>query len=187
MVWLFWHPWTHYIHDATNNSVCTQYHWLSNIRSTIQAHFIHDAWVPINSLHNTTLVSTPQALYSHTKNETTNKLIHMIGRSLHDLTTYANTTWWAPQQGQNLKEENHLLSWGMVILTPSSILPLQPREHDRKMGEERPPTVRLPYIAGVSEWIRRVCKDYSSVQVRAFFFFFFLEPVTTLTFPLKRG
>ena len=47
----------------------------------------------------------------------------------------------------------------MVILTPSSVLPA-PTE------EERPPTLHLPYVAGISERIRRVCKDFN---IRAVF------------------
>ena len=36
-----------------------------------------------------------------------------------------------------------------------------PREHDGEREEERPPIVHLPYIAGVSERIRRVCRDFT--------------------------
>ena len=35
-----------------------------------------------------------------------------------------------------------------------------PREHNGEREEERPPTVHLPYVAGVSERIRRVCRDF---------------------------
>ena len=38
-----------------------------------------------------------------------------------------------------------------------------PREHN---GEERPPTVHFTYVAGVSERIRRVCRDFN---IRAVF------------------
>ena len=41
-----------------------------------------------------------------------------------------------------------------------------PREHDREGKEDRPPTVHLPYVAGVSEQIRRLCKDF---DIRAVF------------------
>ena len=41
-----------------------------------------------------------------------------------------------------------------------------PREHDGEKEEDRPPTVHLPYIGGVSEQIRKVCKDFN---VRAVF------------------
>ena len=41
-----------------------------------------------------------------------------------------------------------------------------PVEHDREREEERPPTVHLPYVAGVSERIRRVCRDFN---IRAVF------------------
>ena len=51
-----------------------------------------------------------------------------------------------------------MLSWGLLIL----ILHLCGQasgEYDGEREEERPPTVHLPYIAGVSEQIRRVCRD----------------------------
>ena len=35
-----------------------------------------------------------------------------------------------------------------------------PKEHDGKREEDRP-TVHLPYVAGISERIRRVCKDFN--------------------------
>ena len=38
--------------------------------------------------------------------------------------------------------------------------------HDGEGEEDRPPTVHLPYVAGMSEWIRRVCKDFN---IRAVF------------------
>ena len=41
-----------------------------------------------------------------------------------------------------------------------------PREDSGEREEERPPTVHLPYVAGVSERIRRVCKDFN---IRAVF------------------
>ena len=40
------------------------------------------------------------------------------------------------------------------------------REHDGEREEERPPTVYLPYVAGISERIRRVCTDF---HIRAVF------------------
>ena len=36
-----------------------------------------------------------------------------------------------------------------------------PREDDGEKEEERPLTVHLPYVAGVSERIRRACKDFN--------------------------
>ena len=73
------------------------------------------------------------------------------------------------QQGQNLKEEeNHLMKAFMgngylcsFIHSVSAAKPL--REHDGEREEERPPTVHLPYVAGVSEWM---CKDFN---IRAVF------------------
>ena len=41
-----------------------------------------------------------------------------------------------------------------------------PRGDEGEREEERPPTVRLPYVADVSERIRRVCKDFN---IRAVF------------------
>ena len=73
------------------------------------------------------------------------------------------------QQGQNLKKEENHLPWGMVILVPSSNLPLLPSLRGSTMGKGRridPPTVHLPYMAGVSESIKRVCKDFN---IRAVF------------------
>ena len=76
------------------------------------------------------------------------------------------------QQGQNLKEEeNHLTKALMGNGYPRSFIrsasaAKPPRERDEEREEERPPTVHLPYIAGVSEQIRRVCKDFN---IRAVF------------------
>ena len=73
------------------------------------------------------------------------------------------------QQGQNLKEEeDHLMKvfmgngypWFFIRSASAA------REHDGEMEEERPPTVHLPYVAGVSERIRRVCRDFN---IRAVF------------------
>ena len=76
------------------------------------------------------------------------------------------------QQGQNLKEEeDHLMKAFMGNGYPRSFIrsasvPRPPREHDGETEEERPPTVHLPYVAGVSERIRRVCRDFN---IRAVF------------------
>ena len=48
----------------------------------------------------------------------------------------------------------------------SASVPRPPREHDGETEEERPPTVHLPYVAGVSERIGRVCRDFN---IRAVF------------------
>ena len=48
----------------------------------------------------------------------------------------------------------------------SASVPRPPRERDGETEEERPPTVHLPYVAGVSERIRRVCRDFN---IRAVF------------------
>ena len=69
--------------------------------------------------------------------------------------------------GQNLKEEeDHLMKafvgngypWSL-IRSASATKP--PRERDGEREEERTPTVHLPYVAGVSERIRRVCRDFN--------------------------
>ena len=76
------------------------------------------------------------------------------------------------QQGQNLKEEeNHLMKAFRGNGYPRSFIrsasaSKPPREHDGEREEERPPTVHLPYVASVSERIRRVCKDFN---IRALF------------------
>ena len=54
----------------------------------------------------------------------------------------------------------------MVILAPSSVLPQQPEllgrmKDEGEKEEERPPAVHLPYVAGISERIMRVCKDFN--------------------------
>ena len=60
------------------------------------------------------------------------------------------------QQRQNLmEEENHFMKAFVGIPVPSSVLPLLPSLRGRK--GRMPPTVHLPYVAGMSEWIRRVC------------------------------
>ena len=43
----------------------------------------------------------------------------------------------------------------------SASLVRAPREDDGEREEERPPTAPLPYIAGFSDKIRRVCKDFN--------------------------
>ena len=47
-----------------------------------------------------------------------------------------------------------------------ALAPKVPREDEGEREEERPPTVRLPYVTGISERIRRVCKDFN---IRAVF------------------
>ena len=71
-------------------------------------------------------------------------------------------------QGQNLEEEeeDHLMMAFMGNGYPRSFIcsastARAPRENDRVSEEERPPIVHLPYIAGVSERIKRVCKDFN--------------------------
>ena len=52
----------------------------------------------------------------------------------------------------------------MVILAPSSVLPLQPGLRGSTTGKRRRvghPLSYLPYVAGVSKRIRRVCKDFN--------------------------
>ena len=75
------------------------------------------------------------------------------------------------QQGQNLKEEDHLVKAFVgngylcsFIRSASTAKP--PREHDGEREEERPSTVHLPYVAAISEQIRRVCRDFN---IRAVF------------------
>ena len=50
------------------------------------------------------------------------------------------------------------------IRSASAAKPL--REHDGEEEEDRPSTVHFPYMAGMSEQIRRVCKDFN---IRAVF------------------
>ena len=67
------------------------------------------------------------------------------------------------QQGQNLEEEeNNLMKAfmgnGSFICSASASKPL--RQHGKEREEEWPPTVHLPYVAGVSERTGRVCKNF---------------------------
>ena len=63
------------------------------------------------------------------------------------------------------EEENHLMKAFMWNGYPCSFISAasaaKPRRKHDGEREERPLSVQLPYIAGVSEWIRRVCKDFN--------------------------
>ena len=59
-----------------------------------------------------------------------------------------------------------------------------PRKDDRDREEEKLCTVQLPYIAGISEWIRRVCKDFN---IRAVFKSSVLSSLGSKTYFLKRN
>ena len=71
------------------------------------------------------------------------------------------------RQGQNLEEEDDQLMKAFMgngyphSFIRSACVARAPRENDGKREEERPPIVHLPYIAGVSERIKRVCKDFN--------------------------
>ena len=54
---------------------------------------------------------------------------------------------------------------GMVILIPLSLLLLQPVLPGWTIGKRGHLTVHLPYVAEVSERIRRVCKDFNTRAV----------------------
>ena len=60
------------------------------------------------------------------------------------------------QQGQNLEEEeNHIMKDFIGNGYPRSFIrsasaARPPREHDGERGVERPPTVHLPYVDGIS-------------------------------------
>ena len=71
------------------------------------------------------------------------------------------------QQGQNLKEEeDHLMKAFLGNSYPCSFIRSASAAREEGEVEERPPTVHLPYVAGVSERIRRVCRDF---DIRAVF------------------
>ena len=70
------------------------------------------------------------------------------------------------QQRQKLEEEeNHHMKTFMGNSYPCSFVhsasaAKPPRDHKRER-EERVPIVHLPYVAGISEWTRRVCKEFN--------------------------
>ena len=69
-------------------------------------------------------------------------------------------------RGRTWRTTSWKLSWRMVILVPASAA-RPPREYDvEREEEERPPTLHLPYVAGVSEWIMKLCKNFN---IRAVF------------------
>ena len=73
------------------------------------------------------------------------------------------------QQEESLQqEESHLMNtfigngYPRAFVKAASI-PKPPRQMDKadKTNEEKPPTAFLPYVAGVSERIRRACQDFN--------------------------